>query len=258
MTARGTRSVSESKVDSVYRGLRQAIIELALKPGAKLPEDSVGESFGVSRTIVRTALARLMAEGLVSQQPNRRATVAAPTLEDARDLFRVRRGLERTVVEILSGHLTRDQAAKLLAHVDAEDAVQSRGESPTSIRLAGEFHTLLADMTCNEILARYVNEMVWRGSLVLALYGRPHSADCAVCEHRDLIKALVAGDTARATKMMDDHLAGVASRALLEQKAARELDLTELLLPYARPQAGEAATGDKVVPLRPAGKRGRP
>lgn len=251
MTARGAGSAAESKVDAVYRGLRRAIIELALKPGAKLPEDSVGDSFGVSRTIVRTALARLTAEGLVSQQPNRRATVAAPTLEDARDLFRVRRGLERTVVEILSGRLTKDQAGRLLAHVDAEDAVHDKGDSPTSIRLAGEFHTLLADMTANEILARYVNEMVWRGSLVLALYGRPHSADCAVCEHRDLVKAMADGDTTRATKMMDDHLAGVASRALLEQKAARELDLTELLLPYARPQPTPAPS-DKVVRLSAA------
>ena len=34
---------------------------------------------------------------------------------------------------------------------------------------------LLAELTGNEILSRYVNEMVSRRSLVLALYGRPHS-----------------------------------------------------------------------------------
>ena len=40
-------------------------------PGDKLTEDVIGDRFGVSRTIVRTALARLNAEGLVDLQPNK-------------------------------------------------------------------------------------------------------------------------------------------------------------------------------------------
>lgn len=236
--------------EAVYQGLRRAIIEAALRPGTKLPEDAVGDSFGVSRTVVRSVLARLAGEGLVSQQVNRRAAVAAPTLEDARDLFRVRRGLERTVVEVLAGRLTKDQVARLVDHVDAESAVEGR-DGPASIRLAGEFHTLLAEMTGNEILQRYVNEVVSRGSLVLAIYGRPHSSDCAINEHRELIKALVEGHTQRAVELMDGHLAAVASRALLEHHSARERDLTELLQPYAGP-APEPAS--KVVPI--AAQRG--
>ncbi|KPG01307.1 GntR family transcriptional regulator, partial [Rhodopseudomonas sp. AAP120] len=48
----------------IYKALWHAIIEQALQPGAKLPEDAIGEKFGASRTIVRAALARLAAEGL--------------------------------------------------------------------------------------------------------------------------------------------------------------------------------------------------
>ncbi len=246
---------ARSRGEDVYQGLRRAIIEAALRPGTKLPEDAVGESFGVSRTIVRSVLARLASEGLVTQQVNRRAAVAAPTLEDARDLFRVRRGLERTVVEILSGRLTKDQVARLVDHVEAESVVHGR-DGPASIRLAGEFHTLLAAMTGNEILARYVNEVVSRGSLVLAIYGRPHSSDCAVAEHRELIAALVAGATERAIALMDEHLASVASRALLENRPARELDLADLLMPYAQP-AAEPATDTKVIPMKAERGRGR-
>ena len=127
---------------------------------------------------------------------------------------------------------------------------------PASIRLAGEFHTLLAAMTGNEILARYVNEVVSRGSLVLAIYGRPHSSDCAVAEHRELITALVAGATERAIALMDEHLASVASRALLENRPARELDLADLLMPYAQP-AAEPATDTKVIPMKAERGRGR-
>ena len=128
----------KTRGQAVYQGLRRAIIEAALRPGTKLPEDAVGESFGVSRTVVRSVLARLASEGLVAQQVNRRAAVAAPTLEDARDLFRVRRGLERTVVEILAGRLTKDQVVRLgsgssaFAHATADKPTQATEMSPAT------------------------------------------------------------------------------------------------------------------------------
>ncbi|WP_144007040.1 GntR family transcriptional regulator, partial [Pelomonas sp. KK5] len=53
------------KADGAYAGLRRAIVEHALPPGTKLPEDKLAEQFGVSRTLVRAALAQLAADGLV-------------------------------------------------------------------------------------------------------------------------------------------------------------------------------------------------
>ena len=68
---------SSDKVGVICRALRRAIIEQALEPGAKLPEDSLGERFGVSRTIARHALGQLAAEGLVELRRNRIAVVAS-------------------------------------------------------------------------------------------------------------------------------------------------------------------------------------
>src|SRR5262245_10633188 len=93
----------------VYRTLRRAILDQGLKPGTKLPEDAIGERLGVSRTVVRDALARLGAEGLVELKHNRGAAVAYPTLDEARNVFSVRRAMERLVVEELAGKLTTAQ-----------------------------------------------------------------------------------------------------------------------------------------------------
>ena len=68
-------AVPSDKVGVICRALRRAIIEQALEPGAKLPEDSLGERFGVSRTIARHALGQLAAEGLVELRRNRIAVV---------------------------------------------------------------------------------------------------------------------------------------------------------------------------------------
>ena len=218
---------------AVHAGLRRAIIEQALLPGTKLPEDAIGESFGVSRTLVRSALTRLAAEGLVELRHNRGAVVASPSLSEARDVFDIRRNLEALVVQRLADRLTREQQDALRRHVAREERAKGRGGAE-SIRLAGEFHTLLAGLTGNELLARYVGETVSRSSLILALYGRPHSSDCAVAEHRALIDALVAGDAKKAGTLMDEHLGAVQERALIEPAAEPERSLRSILSAYGR------------------------
>jgi DNA-binding GntR family transcriptional regulator len=218
------------RAETVYRGLRRAIIEQALGPSTKLPEDLVGDRFGVSRTVVRAALTRLAAEGLVELRLNRGATVASPSLEEAHDVFDIRRSLERLVVARLSGRLTPADLTRLEAHVTAEEKSKGK-DGPEAIRLAGEFHVLLAELTGNAILSRYVSELISRSSLILALYGRPHSSDCAVSEHREIIDALARGDAAGVEQLMDHHLDAVIGRALIAPPADR--DIRDILSAYA-------------------------
>ncbi|HUN12328.1 MAG TPA: GntR family transcriptional regulator [Rhabdaerophilum sp.] len=228
---RAAQPVKGSRSQSVYRALRRAIIEQALRPGMKLPEDSLGDELGVSRTLVREALGRLAIEGLVELKPNKGASVAYPSLEDARDVFDVRRALERQVMLSLAGRLTPQQLEQLEAHVRREDAAHGR-DGPESIRLAGEFHILLAEMTGNALLSRYVQEVSSRCSLILAIYGRPHSSECAVSEHRQLIDALRDGKAELAMRLMDSHLDSVVARAVLAPRG--NADIRDLIAPYAK------------------------
>ncbi len=221
-TGNGRRS------QAVHRALKRAILDQALAPGSKLPEDSIGERMGVSRTLVREALLRLSEEGLVDLRPNKGAPVAQPTLEEGRDLFLTRTALERLVVETLSGKLTKEQVDQLSAHIDDEEA--ARAERTISIRLSGEFHTLLAQMTNNVSLIRYVNDLVARSSLILTMYGRPHSSECAVSEHRELLDKLVSGDTPAAEALMIHHLDSITTRALLPKE---DPNIRDVLSVYA-------------------------
>ncbi|TNJ39452.1 GntR family transcriptional regulator [Phaeobacter sp. B1627] len=207
--------MSENKTtltDAVHDLLRKAIIEQALKPGMRLPEDTVGEQFGVSRTIVRHALVRLEHEGLVVTRRNRGAFVAEPSRDEAQHVFEVRRCLENDVIRILCERMPRSGYDRLEAHVRQEEAVKGK-DGPVSIRLAGEFHVLLAELTGNPVLTRYVAEVVLRCSLIMSLYARSHSSDCAVDEHSQIIDAIRAGDAARAIVIMEHHLGAVADRA---------------------------------------------
>ena len=73
--------------EDVTRALTLAIHEHRIKPGMKLGEDELADIYGVSRTVVRSALHALAHLQLVDIQRNRGAFVAQPTLRDAREVF---------------------------------------------------------------------------------------------------------------------------------------------------------------------------
>lgn len=232
MSHRLSKTAAPTRSDAVYFGLRRAIIEQALLPGDKLTEDVIGERFGVSRTIVRSVLARLNAEGLVDLQPNKGAAIAQPSLAEAYDIFEARMCLERQVLARLAEKVTDQDLQLLEQHVGLE-AKAGHQDSAASIRLAGEFHILLAELSGNKVLARYVDEVVSRCSLILAMYSRPHSADCSINEHHQIIDALRTRDAARAINAMDHHLQAVTERALLSSNSDKQRDIRSILDRYA-------------------------
>jgi DNA-binding GntR family transcriptional regulator len=221
-----------SRAEVIAGALRKAIIEQALEPGAKLPEDMIGETFQVSRTIARRALELLAAEELVEIRPNRGASVAKPTLAEGRDLFGVRIDLERVVVRRLTGALTTEQVRQLTTMVDREHEAHHRG-LPDYIRLAAEFHCVLGEMTRSAVLSRMLAQLVWRSALVLRLYGKPRWDSCNIQEHLDLIDALAGQDADRADELMLRHLNSVLLRALDGPDRLRDGEPGEVLLRYA-------------------------
>lgn len=225
-----TRPVS--RLDALHHALRRAIVEQALKPGTKLPEDTVAEQFQVSRTIVRQALERLAGEELVVIVPNRGATVARPTSDEAHDLFDVRVEIEDAVIRRICGKLGAADVTKLEACVVCEGEAH-RLKQPGYIRLAAEFHVMLAEMAGSPLLVRYMRQIVGRSALVLRLHGLPDWEACNISEHRDLIDALSSGNLKRSRDLMRVHLRALFRRALDGSKVEERVCLQSVLKPYA-------------------------
>jgi len=178
-------------------------------------------------------LVRLNGEGLVDIRQNRSACVAEPTLEEALDIFALRRSLEREVMNRLARQISTADLKKLEAHVSEErKAMGTTG--PLAVRLAGEFHILLAEMTGSKPLIRYVSEIVSRCSLIMALYSRPHSSECAVDEHSQIIEALRKHNPDQAMPVMEHHLGAVEERAHFQEQG-EEPDIRSILSGYALP-----------------------
>ncbi|WZB75105.1 FCD domain-containing protein [Achromobacter insuavis] len=129
-------------------------------------------------------------------------------------------------------HVTEAGLARLEQHVAQEEAARSRNSVNESIRLSGEFHILMAELSGNAVYARYVNEIVSRCSLILALYGRPHSSECAVSEHREIVAGLRARDEKHVLHLLGHHLESVTARALLSPDGAGVRDIRKILDRY--------------------------
>lgn len=227
-----SRGKQKNRAELICVALRSAILERALLPGMKLPEDSLGERFGASRTIIRQALERLSVEGLVELRHNRGAAVAQPSLEEARDLFELRAQVEDLVIARLAAGLTPAQEEALLAHIEKEGEV-SDGPTAISIRLATEFHILMAELTESPVLIRYVNEIGYRCGFTLSQFSRPHSTQCGIQEHRDIVAALKSGDLKTAQRVARQHLDQVAARAQFNGADFNGFSHLDALEPYA-------------------------
>ena len=189
--------------------LRHAIIDRRLAPGAKLSEQEVGALFDVSRTVAKAALQMLTFEGLVRTERNRGAFVANPSIEEARQIFASRRLIEPGLVQSACARITETDIAAFHSQLDEESRhLSSRGPEArrAEIKASGDFHLLLADVAGNTILAKFMEELVARSSLVIALYGRTGTSTCGHQEHREIVNSLANRDVEGATKLIISHV----------------------------------------------------
>ena len=224
-------------VEAAFAALRRAILDRALEPGVRLPAGSIGVGFGMSRTLAREALLKLERIGLVEMRPKRGAIVACPSISEAYDIFDVRQTLEDRCLESVIEHWNPEIEAQLERHVSEEEAAAKFGDIGASTHLAEDFHIKLGRMSGNLVLAKFIEEMVSRSSLILALYGGPPETECSVSEHRKILDALKKGDPVAAQKVMDAHISALQSRAVVDDSPSEKLGLEQIIGRYANASA---------------------
>jgi DNA-binding GntR family transcriptional regulator len=217
------------RVQNIYQSILEAVVEHRLPPGAKLSEEQLGGVFGVSRTIVRSALQGLAHDHIVTLAPHRGAFVSAPTIADALDLFAARKLVEAAIAREVAQRVTAQQIASLRALLVEEHAALHRGDRRAAIRLSGGFH-IAAAATCGEgVLTTFLRGLISRSSLVIALYGRSQVSACGHDEHIAYLSALEARDGERAALLMSEHLDHILSDLDLSPRDEAPVDVAAVL-----------------------------
>jgi DNA-binding GntR family transcriptional regulator len=231
MTEAVVTPLSDSEM---YERVVSAILDHRLPPGTKLVEDKLASAFGVSRTRIRPVLVRLANEQVVTLTPNRGATIAQPSEQEAREVFEARRLIEPRLVELFIARAGKEDMACLKRCIADEDAARLAGDMRRAIRLSGDFHLHIAERAGHQTLGRILRELTSRTSLILMTYSPAHAREreeataCGCREHRALLDAITLRDAPEAARRMHDHLTRLESQLQFAPPADAAPDLAAL------------------------------
>lgn len=226
-------AVPQATVESIAQDLAQAIVEKRLPPGTWLREEALGRVYAVSRTKVRAALLTLSKDKLIEIIPDKGAFVSRPSVQEAREVFGVRRILEAEVVRLFVATAKRSHYQALEHHIKVERNTLSEPATSGTVRekLLGDFHVALAECTGHKVLTELVRELVARSSLIAMLYHSDNDAHCSSDEHADFLRICRQGDADAAVAQMTGHLQRIENSLRLDGAAPdRQTDLVKALL----------------------------
>lgn len=218
-----------SRVDEVELALLKLLASNDLKPGDPLPKEvELAEAFGVSRTVVREALTRLRAIGLVESVKRKGSVITHPDVltplermlhpqildeETLRDIFEIRLVLEVGMADFLFARMTPAQLEEL------EDIVAEEKEDSSAVfdqEFEIRFHGKLYEISGNRTLQRFQ-------SLLLPVFGyvhrsgmleQPGPADAPFVTHHELVEILRSGSPEHFREGMRVHLENHFRRVL--------------------------------------------
>lgn len=221
MQASRDSAEEERIVERVYA----ALIDQRLAPGTKLSESTMCEIFGVGRMRIRRSLLLLADRQLVELHPNRGAFVAKPSTAQAREIFEARLAIEPPIARLAAAKARPVHLRTLERHLVQESQAHAAGDRQAAIRLSGQFHTSLAEVTGNAVLQQVVKDLVTRSSLIIGMFGATGVINCRDDEHAGLMQALRSGDENLAERLMSEHISHIKEHVDLDKPIHASADL---------------------------------
>ncbi|OZI47363.1 GntR family transcriptional regulator [Bordetella genomosp. 5] len=200
--------------------LRERILSGEFTPGDRLIEGRLSEDMGVSRIPVREALRALAAEGLVTIEPRRGASVAVLSDEIAYDMVEVRATLEGLNAKLAAQRRDDKTVARLQAFL-AQGADAVRGDDLQAfLGLNSQFHEMLATIAGNVVLTDLMRSLRDRTALLFApsnMLRARQNWD----EHSQILAAVIAGNGELAALLATQHVHNAARAYTDAQKHAQ-------------------------------------
>jgi Transcriptional regulators len=128
----------------VFEALRQAIVQLQLRPGNPLSEADIGRQLGVSRQPVREAFIKLAETGLVEIRPQRGTFVRLISIREVGNARFLREAIEVAIVKKAAAEASEEDIAALRQLVDEQSAVAVNGDNAAFLRLDEKLHQVIA------------------------------------------------------------------------------------------------------------------
>ena len=193
--------------DTLRDQLEQDIVTGALRPGARLDEQSLAARFGVSRTPIRETLMQLATAGLVTLQSRRGAFVASLSLKEIIERFEVMATLEGACGALAARRIGDEERQELLEAHEACAREASGGDADAYYYVNERFHHLIYAACHNAFLIEQARQLHDRLKPYRRLQLRARSrVATSLAEHQEIMDAIFTGDGAKAERLLKDHV----------------------------------------------------
>jgi DNA-binding GntR family transcriptional regulator len=202
---RPVRLPDEARGEFAYRVMREALRSGAFRSGEHLREAEVAKRLRISRTPVREAFHRLVAEGLLTVGRWNGVVVAELSADELVQLYAVREALEGTAARLAAEHATASEIDRLSEIADAEAAAKIHPERLVIIN--SELHQTMYAAAHNRYLLQALNTVVdTLGLLRHSTFVLPGSIELAHREHLKIIAAIRKHRPVDAEELAREHI----------------------------------------------------
>ena len=199
-----TEAVHVSSSHRAHAQLREQLLRSRFLPGQKINEVALAKELEISRTPLREALNRLVAEGLLM---DRERGFSVPGLEPEVifDLFEARVEIECATVRLACERAEESELEALSDFLDESMAEPPDASVDRLIELDIRFHDTIAELARNKVLRQLLTNINGRIHLIrwIAMEGQ---RDRTQNQHREILDHIRAGDTEAAIAVMRDHI----------------------------------------------------
>lgn len=204
-----------TRYSHAYEGLRSLLLSGSVAPDTRLTEADLTRMFDVSRSTMRTALARLTQEGYVTGEVNRGVRTRSFSVEEAADILEAREILEAALAGKAAERATAEEIEELRRTLQEMAEAQSRGDQAAYSSGNRSFHQQIKHAAHQKTLARAYDTLLY--PLVMRQYrnlSAQHPRSGSLEEHQAIFLAVVTRNPDAALAAMRHHV-GSARRALL-------------------------------------------
>ena len=194
----------------IYEELRKQILTLKLKPGAPLDEVSLATQFGLSRSPVRDAMARLISEGLVTILPNRTTLVTPFEIEEFPNYISALDLIQRAVTRLAAQQRSEEDLVQIRAADAAYLEAVGSGDFQRMSEMNKAFHMAIAEAGKNSYFTSYYEKLLGEGQRLLHLHfdyivSLASTTTRLGRDHDEIVEAIAAKDADGAERAAHEH-----------------------------------------------------
>lgn len=191
----------------VFEGLRDAIIKGIIPVGERINETVYADKMNISRTPIREALRRIQEEGLVEYVPHYGVVVKKITLDDAKEIYQIRKALDILATLNAAKIMTPEQFDEMRDLLERTDKADNEGDVKLVVELSKEFNDMIyrfAKMPRLDVIVKKLRQYLVRFRDISLTEDKRRRK--ALDEHWLLYKYMKKQDKDMLTQITSEHL----------------------------------------------------